>query len=85
MTIGHNSVAGDALKSFIERLERLDAEKAEIAEHVKEVKAEAKGNGFDPKTITKLVNLRKKDKAKVMEDKALLELYAHALGCGDLI
>lgn len=85
MTIGHNSIAGEALKSFIERLERLDAEKAEIAEQMKEVKAEAKGNGFDPKTITKLVALRKKDKTRLMEDKAMLELYAHALGCEDLI
>lgn len=85
MTIGHNSVAGEALKSIIERLERLDVEKTELAEQVKEVKAEAKGNGFDVKTIAAILRLRKKDKGKLQEEKALIELYAHALGCEDLI
>ncbi|QDH50417.1 hypothetical protein [Caulobacter phage KcrB] len=83
--IGHNAFAGDALKAFVERIERLEAEKAEIAEGVKQVKAEAKATGFDPKTIAAIVRLRSKDPHKVKEAKAIMELYASALGCEDLV
>lgn len=82
---GHNSVAPSQLQSIIERLERLGEEKDAIAADTKEVYAEAKGNGFDTKAIRKLVVIRKKDAAKLQEEKAVLELYAAALGCADLV
>jgi uncharacterized protein (UPF0335 family) len=83
--VGHNAPAGAALRSLVERIERLDKEKAEVAEAIKEVYAEAKGNGFDVKPIRALIRLRKRDRAKVAEEKSVLELYAEALGCADLI
>jgi len=85
--VGHNGapVASDQLRSIIERIETLEDEKAVAAEYIKEVYAEAKGNGFDIKSLRKLVSLRKKDRAKLLEDKAMLELYAAALGCLDLV
>jgi uncharacterized protein (UPF0335 family) len=85
MTIGHNSVDGDLLKSFIERLEHMDDEKSAIAEQIKAIKSEAKGSGFDVRTIAAILRLRKKDKGELQEEKALMELYAHALGCEDLV
>jgi uncharacterized protein (UPF0335 family) len=75
-----NATAQGQLKSIIERIERLEQEKAEIAEQIKEVKAEAKGNGFDPKIITKVVRLRKVDRAKRQEEEAILDLYLSAIG-----
>lgn len=82
---GHNSVAPGQLQSIIERLERLGEEKDAIAADTKEVYAEAKGNGFDTKAIRKLVAIRKKDVTKLREENAILELYAAALGCADLV
>lgn len=75
-------VAADQLRTIVERIERLDAEKAEIAEQIKEVYAEAKGNGFDTKTIRKVIALRKKDPNERCEEEAMLDLYLHALGMG---
>lgn len=89
--VGHNSgdvlnsSAQTQLKSILERIERLDDEKDAISEHIKEVYAESKGNGFDNKVLRKIVALRKKDRSKVLEEKAILELYAHALGIEDLV
>lgn len=83
--VGHNSVATSQLKSVLERIENLDDERGAIMEAMKEVYSEAKGNGFDTKAIRKLVSLRRQDRAKLAEDKAMLELYATALGCLDLI
>jgi uncharacterized protein (UPF0335 family) len=85
--VGHNGppVASDQLRSIIERVETLEDEKAVAAEYINEVYAEAKGNGFDTKSLRKLVALRKKDRTKLLEDKAMLELYAAALGCLDLV
>jgi len=84
--IGHNSgIAGEQLQSIIERLERLEEDKAAVMMDIKEVLAEAKGNGFDTKPIKRLVALRKQDRAKAIEDRQLLELYAAAIGCLDLI
>lgn len=84
--IGHNvSAAAGQLQSIIERIERLEEDKSEVAADIKEVYAEAKGNGFDTKALRKLVALRKKDRDKAMEERAILELYANALGCADLI
>ncbi len=73
-------VAGKRLKSFIERIERLETEKAALAEDIKEVYAEAKGTGFDPKTMRKLIRLRKMDVEKRREEDELLELYKAAIG-----
>ena len=75
-----NATAQGQLKSIIERIERLEVEKGEIAEQIKEVKAEAKGNGFDVKIINKVVRLRKQDRAKRQEEEAILDLYLAAIG-----
>ena len=75
-----NSTAQGQLKSIIERIERLETEKAEVAEQIKEVFAEAKGNGFDVKILRKVVRLRKQDRAKRQEEDAILDLYLSALG-----
>lgn len=75
-----NQNAQSQLRSIVERIERLEIEKAEIAEQIKEVFAEAKGNGFDPKAIRKVVRLRKQDRAKRQEEEAVLDLYLSALG-----
>jgi uncharacterized protein (UPF0335 family) len=75
-----NTTAQGQLKSIIERIERLELEKAEVAEQIKEVFAEAKGNGFDVKILRKVVRLRKQDRAKRQEEDAILDLYLSALG-----
>lgn len=75
-----NTTAQGQLKSIIERIERLEQEKAEVAEQIKEVFAEAKGNGFDVKTLRKVVRIRKQDRAKRQEEEALLDLYLSAIG-----
>ena len=75
-----NSTAQGQLKSIIERIERLEQEKAEVAEQIKEVFAEAKANGFDVKTLRKVVRIRKQDRAKRQEEEALLDLYLSAIG-----
>lgn len=80
-----NGNAQSMLKSVIERVERLNTDKDEISEQIKEVFAEGKGNGLDVKVLRKIIALRKKDRAKVQEEKAILELYAVALGMGDLV
>ena len=74
------SVAGDQLKAFIERIERLEEEKAGISGDIKDVFAEAKGNGFDTKVMRKLLSMRKRDYAERQEEEAILELYMQALG-----
>ncbi len=68
------------LKAFIERIERLEEEKKAIADDVKDVYAEAKGNGFDVKIIRKIVSIRKQDRDKRIEEETILELYLAALG-----
>ena len=77
---GHNSVAADQLRTIVERIERLDDEKREIAEQIKEVFAESKGNGFDVKTLKAVLKLRKMDPAELSEAEAMLDLYKSALG-----
>ena len=79
-TINPDSVAQDQIRAFIERIERLEEEKASIAGDIKEVYAEAKGNGFDTKVLRKIVSIRKQDHNERMEQEALLELYLTALG-----
>lgn len=73
-------VAGTRLKAFIDRIERLEEEKKALAEDIKEVYAEAKGVGFDAKTIRKIVSLRKMDVEKRNEEEDLLDLYKSAIG-----
>lgn len=77
---GATTVAAERLRSFLERVERLEEEKSTIAGDIKEVFAEAKGEGYDTKTLRKIIRLRKMDKAKRDEEEALLELYLSALG-----
>lgn len=88
--IGHNSdganidvlngTAQGQLKSIIERIERLEVDKAEVAEDIKEVYAEARGNGFDVKILRKIIRARKQDATKRQEEEAILDLYMSALG-----
>lgn len=73
-------VSGQRLKAFIERVERLEEEKAGLAEDIKDIMAEAKGVGFDTKTMRKIIRLRKMDKQKREEEEELLELYKSAIG-----
>ena len=68
------------MKAFIERIERLEEEKAGVAGDIKEIYAEAKGNGFDTKVIRKIISLRKKDSSERQEEEAILQLYLDALG-----
>ncbi|MCV2880671.1 DUF2312 domain-containing protein [Actibacterium sp. XHP0104] len=73
-------VTADELRQFIERVERLEAEKKDIAEQIKEVMAEAKGRGYDTKVMRKVIALRKRDQNDIAEEEAVLEMYKEALG-----
>ena len=73
-------VAGAQLKSLIERIERLEEEKRALGEDIKEVYAEAKGNGFEPKIMRQIIKIRKMDKDEHDEQESLLDLYKRALG-----
>ncbi|TXM65853.1 DUF2312 domain-containing protein [Methylobacterium sp. WL120] len=73
-------VAADELRAFIERIERLEEEKAGIASDIKEVMAELKGRGFDTKAVNAILRMRKKDHSERQEEEAILELYMQALG-----
>ncbi|MAU94722.1 MAG: DUF2312 domain-containing protein [Fulvimarina sp.] len=75
-----NGVAQDQLRSFVERIERLEEEKKTITEDIKDVYAEAKGNGFDTKVLRKVISLRKQDADERQEQEAILDLYLQALG-----
>jgi uncharacterized protein (UPF0335 family) len=72
--------AKDQLKAIIERIERLEEEKKATADDIRDVYAEAKGNGFDVKALRTIVNLRKQDADERREHEAVLETYMHALG-----
>ena len=78
--IGHNSIAKDQLKSIIERVERLEEDKAAIASDIKDVYAEAKGNGYDTKALRAIVRYRKEDAQDRAEREAIFETYLTALG-----
>jgi uncharacterized protein (UPF0335 family) len=73
-------VAGDHLKSFIERIERLEEEKKALADDIRDVYSEAKGTGFDVKVMRQIVKIRKMDKDELDEQEALLDTYLLALG-----
>ncbi len=75
-----NSTAQGQLKSFIERIERLEEDKAAVSADLKDVYAEAKGTGFDVKILRKVIRLKKQDKAKRQEEEALIDLYLSAIG-----
>lgn len=79
-TVSTDSVAQDQIRAFIERIERMEEEKKAIADDIKEIYAEAKGNGFDTKVLRQIVRIRKQDHNERMEQEALLELYMAALG-----
>ena len=78
--MSEGNVAADQLRLFIERIERLEEEKATIAIDIREVYAEAKANGFDPKIMRQIVRLRKMESGDRQEQEALLEVYKEALG-----
>ncbi len=73
-------VTGDQLRSLIERIERLEEEKAALAEDIREVFAEAKGNGFDVKIMRQIIRLRKMETGDRQELEALIDTYKAALG-----
>jgi len=75
-------IAADRLKSFIERIERLEEEKAALAGDIREVFAEAKGTGFDTKIMRQVLKLRKMEQDDRQEQEHLLDLYKRALGMG---
>jgi uncharacterized protein (UPF0335 family) len=76
-------IAADRLRTLIERIERLEEEKAALAGDIREVYGEAKGSGFDTKIMRQIVRLRKMDKADLQEQETLLDLYKRALGLLD--
>jgi len=85
--IGHNSDAApatkfakDQLKAIIERIERLEEEKKTISDDIRDVYAEAKGNGFDVKALRTIIRMRKQDENERAEQETILETYMHALG-----
>jgi uncharacterized protein (UPF0335 family) len=76
-------VSAGQLKSYIEKIERLEEEKAAISADIRDVFAEAKGNGFDVKVMRQVLKLRKMNKADVVEQEQLLDIYMQALGMID--
>jgi uncharacterized protein (UPF0335 family) len=82
--VGHNSeVSGPRLKSFIERIERLEEEKKAMSEDIRDVYGEAKATGFEPKIMRKIVSLRKSNLEKRREEGELLNLYMSAIGMAE--
>ncbi len=81
---GHNAgpagFAAGQLKSFVERIERMEEEKQTIQDDIKDIYAEAKGTGFDVKILRQVIRIRKQDKAEREEQEAVLDLYLQALG-----
>lgn len=78
-TIGHNS-AGAQLRSIIQRIEKLEEEKKELGADIREIYAEAKGNGFEPKTLRQVIKLRRLTEADRREQQELLDTYLSAIG-----
>jgi uncharacterized protein (UPF0335 family) len=73
-------IAGERLRSFIQRIERLEEEKKTLSDDIREVYSEAKSNGFDPKIMRQVVRLRRMETADRQEQEALIETYLSALG-----
>ena len=80
MSENNGGIAADRLRGFIERIERLEEEKKGLQEDIRDVYAESKSSGFDPRIIRQVVRLRKKAKEERQEEEELLELYKAALG-----
>lgn len=78
--ISGEPVESGQLRAFVERIERLEEDKRAIADDIKEVYAEAKGNGFDVKIMRKVISLRRMDRDKRIEEETILDLYLSALG-----
>lgn len=74
------AVTADELRSFIERFEQLESEKADVAEQQKELMGEAKGRGYDTKIMRKIIALRKRKPDDIAEEEAIMEMYKAALG-----
>jgi uncharacterized protein (UPF0335 family) len=74
------TISGEYLKGYIERIERLEEEKSTLLADIRDVYAEAKGNGFDAKIMRQVIRLRKLDKFELEEQETLLDLYKNALG-----
>ncbi len=80
VTVGRNTVGGNSIKSIVERIERLEDERKELAADVREIYAQAKGSGFSPKILRQIIRLRKLNPAERAEQEALLDTYMNALG-----
>jgi uncharacterized protein (UPF0335 family) len=78
--VGHNSIASDRLLSIIERIERLNEEKKDIQDAIKDIMAEAKGAGFNPKVIREVIKMRAEDREDREEREAIRDAYLKALG-----
>lgn len=74
------AIANDQLRSIIQRIERLEEQKAEVSTDIKEVYLEAKSNGFDTKALRQVIKIRKQDKAEREEQEAIVDLYLNAVG-----
>lgn len=74
-----NVIAADILKQYISKIERLESDKADVADDIKQVYDEAKANGFDTKIMKQVLRLKKKDKDSLAEEEAILDLYRSAL------
>lgn len=79
-TTDTGGIAQDVIRSFVERIERLEEEKKNLAEDIKDVYAEAKGSGFEVKILREIVKMRKMEDHERQEQEALIDLYAHTLG-----
>ena len=75
-----NAIEAGHLMAFIERIERLEEDKRTVSDEIKDVYAEAKGTGYDPKILRKIVAVRKQDQDKRREEEEIMELYLQALG-----
>jgi uncharacterized protein (UPF0335 family) len=81
--ISSGEISGNRLKSFIERVERLEEEKKALGEDIRDVYSEAKATGFEPKIMRKIVSLRKTNLEKRREEQELLDLYMSAIGMAE--
>lgn len=77
---GHNSVAGDRLRSIVERIERLQEERKALGTDITDIFSEAKSAGFDVKVLRQLIRIRKQEPAEVEEQETLLDVYRRAIG-----
>jgi uncharacterized protein (UPF0335 family) len=75
-----STISAQELKNYIEKIERLETEKEEVTEQIKEVMAQAKGDGFDVKIMKQIIKMRKMKKEDLLEQQELLDLYKEALG-----